>query len=186
MEKYINFIKHYITLSAEAEEEIRKNADIQEYQKGDNLLEKGKVCERIYFLSEGTTRVYFYRDGKDITYWVYPSGIIFTSWHSYFLRKPSKENIEVLEKSIVVSLTYNEWQDLYIKFPELEHFVRMIVQEQMGIIDDFYKGFYFLSAKEKYELFIKYYPSTTQHANLGHIASMLGVSLETLSRVRRK
>jgi len=186
MEEYLNYIKQYITLSPEAEKEIRSNVEIKNYEKGDQLLQEGRVCERMYFISGGTARIYFYRDGKDITFWVYPQNTIFSSWHSYILRKPALENIEVLDQTEVISLTYDQLEELYAKYPEMERFGRLIAQEQLALIDDFYKEFYFLTAKEKYELLLKYYPSITQRANLGHIASMLGISLETLSRVRAK
>lgn len=186
MDEFINYIKQYIFLSEEAEQEIRGLAKEKEYQKGDFLIEEGKTCNRLYFLTKGVCRAYFYQKGKDITHWVYPNGNMITSWHSYILRKPSSEYIELTEDSALVSLSYDDWQELYQKYPELERFGRLVIEEQIALIDDFYKGYYFLSAKEKYNLLIANFPSITQIANLGHIASMLGISQETLSRIRGK
>ena len=186
METFLNFIKSHITLSVDAESDISKFARIEKVEKGHQIVKEGKVCNRLFFLSEGTARTFFYQKGKDITHWIYPSNFIITSWHSYYLRKPSVEYIELTEDAILISLHYDEWQELYKKHPELNEFGRLILEQELASIDDFYKGYYFLSAKEKYDLLISVFPNITQIANLGHIASMLGISQETLSRIRGK
>ena len=186
MQDFIDYIKQYISLSEEAEKEIIKVVIEKEYTKNELLVEEGKTCKYLYFLSKGTVRTYLYQKGKDITHWVYPEKSIFTSWHSYLLRKPSSEYIEITNDAKILAISYNDWQELYIKHPKLERFGRLIMEEQIAIIDDFYKGYYFLTAKEKYNLLINAFPNITQIANLGHIASMLGISQETLSRIRGK
>lgn len=186
MERFIDNIKSYVDLTADAEKDICNLVKVEEVAKGHQIVKEGKVCSRLYFLSEGTARAFFYQKGKDITHWVYPNETIFTSWHSYYLRKPSVEYIELTEKSVLMSLSYDDWQDLFDKYPELNRYGRIIMEQELAIIDDFYKGYYFLSAKEKYNLLLSVYPNIIQIANLGHIASMLGISQETLSRIRGK
>ncbi len=185
MYDFLTYIKQYISLSEVAEREIKKSVFIEELPKGHVLLREGKTCERLYFIAKGTVRTYHYQDGKDITYWIYPENTVLTSWHSYILRKPASEYIETTEDAVLISLSYNQWQELYLKYPKLERFGRLILEEQMALLDDFFKGYYFLSAKEKYELLTTAFPTITQRANLGHIASMLGISQETLSRIRK-
>lgn len=186
MKTFIDYIKQYVELSEAAEHDITQVALLEEVPKGHTLLKEGKTCKRTYFLSKGTIRIFFYQKGKDVTHWIYPDNMLFTSWSSYLLKKPATEYCETIEAATLVSLTYDQWQSLYIKHPELERFGRLIVEEQMAMIDDFYKGYYFLTAKEKYNLLIEAFPSIIQRANLGYIASMLGISQETLSRIRGK
>ncbi len=186
MQDFIEFIKQYVFLSEEAEKAITNVIVKKKYSKNELLVEEGKTCKHLYFLSEGTVRTYLFQKGKDITHWIYPEQSIFTSWHSYILKKPSLEYIEATSDILVFAISYNDWQELYQNYPTLERFGRLMMEEQIAIIDDFYKGYYFLTAKEKYELLINVFPKITQIANLGHIASMLGISQETLSRVRGK
>lgn len=186
MNPFLSYIKHYIDLSIDAEREISNLILKEEVSKGALLLDEGKICRRWYFLSKGTMRTYFYQKGKEVTYWIYPENSIVTSWHSYLLRKPSAEYIEATEDITIYSLTYDQWQELYLKYPELDRFGRLAMEETVALIDDFYKGYYFLTAREKYNLLIAVFPDITQRVNLGHIASMLGISQETLSRVRGK
>jgi len=186
MNDFIAFIKQYVNVSKDIEIEIENLILMEDVPKGHILLKEGQSCERLYFIQKGTVRTYHYQNGKDITYWIYPEHTMTTSWHSYILRKPSSEYIETTEDSVLLSLSYNQWQDLYLKHPKLERFGRLILEEQMALIDDFFKGYYFLTAKEKYALLTTAFPTITQRANLGHIASMLGISQETLSRIRGK
>ena len=186
MQKFIDHIKQYINLSEKAENDIKKLALRESIEKGYEILAEGKTCKRIYFIEEGTIRTFFFLKGKDITHWVYPNNSMVTSWYSYIMGSPSSEYLEATEDSVIISLSYDDWQFLFNKHPELERFMRNIMETQIATLDDFYKGYYFLSAKEKYELLINNYPSIVQRANLGHIASMLGISQETLSRIRGK
>ncbi len=185
MEDFIEFIQQYAFLSKEAIIAIKAVAKQKNYEKGDLLVEEGKTCNHLYFSSKGIVRVYLFQKGKDITNWIYPEKSVFTSWHSYILRKQSSEYIEVTTDADIISVSYNDWQELYQAYPELERFGRLLIEEQIALIDDFYKGYYFLTAKEKYELLTNVFPQITQIANLGHIASMLGISQETLSRIRK-
>lgn len=186
MENFLNFIRNYINPNLDAEKSISEVSKYLQLEKNTILLEEGKTCKHLYFLVSGSVRTYYYLKGKDITHWVYPSNSLFTSWGSYILQNPSSEYIETTDDCELISISYDDWQNLYKKHPELERFGRLIMEEQMALIDEFYKGYYFLTAKEKYELLINAFPQITQIANLGHIASMLGISQETLSRIRGK
>jgi len=186
MSKLIDHIKTYVSLTGEAEKEIKDLILYEELKKGHELLQEGKTCDRVYFLAKGTLRGYYYFKGKDITHWIYAEDSMVTSWHSFIRQEPAEDYLEVSEVSFLESLTHTQLNFLYKKHPTLERFGRLVIEDQIAQIDQFYKGFYFLSAKEKYQLLIAVFPSIVQRANLGHIASMLGISQETLSRIRGK
>lgn len=186
MDEFIAFIKRYIELSAEAESALRDTAVELQIEKGIQLIEEGNIARKLYFLKEGTARNYCYFKGKDITNWIYSKNNVFTSWASFLSQVPATEYTEIIQDAHCVVMRFSQWEDCYQKFPELERFGRLLLSEQIALIDQFYRGYYFLSAKEKYELLLSYYPDVLQHANLGYIASLLGISQETLSRVRGK
>jgi len=186
MDEFIALIRSHIQLSSEAENQIRKVAKTETLPKGHLIVDEGVTCRKMYFLVKGTVRSYFYQKGKDVTYWIYPEHNMFTSWSSYLMKKASAEFIETTDDSEIVHISYDNWQMLYNNYPELDQFGRLIMEEQIALLNDFYMGYYFLSAKEKYDLIVSVFPDITQRANLGHIASMLGISQETLSRIRGK
>ena len=184
MNEFINYIKQYINLSDEARKQIFDLALVEEVPKGYILLKEGRICERLYFVVEGTIRTYHYQDGKDITYWIYREDQMLTAWNSFIYQVPATESFEVVEDCALSSFTKEQRNALLSKYPILDHFYRLQLEEQMAAIDEFYKGYFFMTAKEKYDLLISVFPSVTQIANLKHIASMLGISQETLSRIR--
>ena len=110
--------------------------------------------------------------------------IFFTSWYSFINRKPSFEYIEALEESTVHWITKEKYERLLSSHPKFEKFGRLLVEDQMSFLDLYFKGFLFMAAKEKYDLLTSTFPEVTQKVNLGHIASLLGISQETLSRIR--
>ncbi len=186
MDTFLNFIRYYVPLSEPAEMALREVAKTELIKKGARVLDKGAICKRQNFVISGTLRTYFYQKDKDITYWIYPENGIFTVWHSYWHQKPSAEFAEATEDCELISIHYDQWQKLFDQFPELERFGRLYAQEQLALVDEYYRGYYFLTAQEKYDLLLSFFPSVVNRANLGHIASMLGISQETLSRIRAK
>lgn len=186
MQEFIDYIKGFIDLKEETAQHILSVAREESFEKGTQILNIGKTCKHLYFIKEGSVRSFMYQKGKDITHWVYGDKSLCTSWGSYVMQSPSNEYLEAIDECKVIAISYDNWQLLYKEHPELERFGRLIMEQELAIIDEFYKGYYFLSAKEKYELLISAYPRITQIANLGHIASMLGISQETLSRIRVK
>lgn len=186
MSTLLNYIGNYTRVSTELAKDLQEVVETDGYSKGHLLLNEGRVCYRLYFLVKGTARTFYYQDGKDLTSWIYPEQIPFTSWSSFLSREPSFEYIEILEDAIVESISSDQLGSLYEKYPKFERFGRRLVEEQLRFLDQFYKGYMFMTAREKYDLLNAFFPDVTLRVNLGHIASFLGVSQETLSRIRRK
>ena len=175
-----------VPLSKESIEAIASIVKIEEIPKGKILIKEGQIAHRLYFLAKGTARTFYFYNGKDITSWIYQEHTPITTWYSFLDNKPSIEHLEILEDAQVVSLLKEDLEKLYCKYPNLEQFGRKMAEQQLAFLDNFYKGYLFMSAREKYDLLLSVFPDVTQRVNLGHIASLLGISQETLSRIRAK
>ncbi len=182
----IAYIRDRVQISKATLTAVSEVIRTEEYNKGHILLREGLVAHHLYFIKKGAARTFYYHDGKDVTSWVYGDGAILTAWGSFYGRSPSFENIELLENSVVEYISHSDLQKLYAQYPRMQTFGRLLVEEQITFIDNFFKGFMFMTAKEKYELLQSTFPDVIQRINLGHIASFLGISQETLSRIRRK
>lgn len=160
--------------------------DFQEItpQKGDTILKEGNPARFLFFVEEGILHNYYYHDGRQISSWFYAENQFVTSWSSFYSQKPSFENIECLENCILYRISYTDFQKLIADFPAFGNFARLLVEEILTILDEFSKSWSFLSAKEKYELLHRYFPQIELRVKLGLIASFLGISQETLSRIR--
>lgn len=173
-------------LPKEIIQNIGQVANFETISKGSLLVKEGQIAHRLYFLEKGTARTYYYHKAKDITSWIYKENMPFTAWYSFLNGKPSFENVEILEKSTVVSFTKDNLERLYNQHPQFNQYGRKMVERQLSYLDAFYKGYLFMTAKERYDLLLSTFPDITQRVNLGHIASLLGISQETLSRIRAK
>lgn len=186
MKELIDYIKYYVKLSVEAEEAIQENFKLRTYVKDEIILREGDVCKNLFFILEGTVRTFYLHDGKDVTTWIYPNGFFITAWTSFLLKKESFESIQAIEASHVAYLPKTTLYELYDKYPSIERFGRYLAEEQLAAIDEYSKGYMFQTAKEKYDNLLAFFPDVVQRANLGYIASMLGISQETLSRLRNE
>jgi len=175
-----------VPLSKEQIQILSEHAKIEQIEKNTILVREGQIARRLYILVAGTARTFYLHNGKDITSWIYKEHTPFTTWYSYLEQKPSFENIEILEDATLASFSKDTLENLYHQHPKLEHFGRKLVEQQLSFLDSFYKGYLFMSAREKYDLLLSVFPDVTLRVNLGHIASLLGISQETLSRIRAK
>lgn len=183
---FIHYVKSKSNISPDTEQALKDNLEIKHYQKQDLLLKEGQIARYLFFAISGTVRTFYYHDGKDITSWIYPETIPFTAWSSFITQNSSFEYIEVLEPSIILSIQHENLLNLYKEHPSLERFGRLMVEEQFSFIDWYSKGYMFMTAKEKYEALLNFFPDVTLRVNLGHVASLLGITQETLSRIRAK
>ncbi len=175
-----------VPISKELLQKLAQIATVETIPKGRLLIKEGQIAYRLYFLEKGTARTYYYHNAKDITSWIYGEYAPFTTWYSYLNHQPSFENLELVEDATVISFTKNDLEKLYLEHPHFERFGRKMAEQQLAYLDAFYKGYLFMTAKERYDLLLSVFPNVTQRVNLGHIASLLGISQETLSRIRAK
>lgn len=159
----------------------------QQYKKNDLLTNAGQICRHLYFIEKGSVRGYFIVDGKDQTQWFGFEHDFVLSFRSYVTKTASREYIEVLEDNAIIwSIAKQHLDELLQQFPELEKLVRLIYEHYYIKLDDRYSNAHFKSAAERYEDLLHNSPHILQRMPLGYIASYLGISAETLSRIRNK
>jgi CRP-like cAMP-binding protein len=182
----IDILNYFYPLSEGIKDYFRKHSYSCSFRKGKLLLKAGEICEHIYFIKKGAVRG-FIKDGtRDITTWITAENEVVSSISSLDIREPAQENMQAIENCEMLALTYADFQDLYIKFPEFNIVARKLLQkyyqdaERRAFIARVTK------AEKKYELFLTRYGHLANRIPLKYIASFLGITLETLSRVRKK
>ena len=156
------------------------------FVKNDWLIEAGQVCRHLYFIEKGCVRGYYMIDGKDLSQWFGFENDFVTSFRSYTHKTISKEYIQVVEDAVIWSISKDELEVLLRQFPELEKLVRLIYEHYYIRLEERYSNAHFQSAAERYEDLLLNNPHILQRMPLGYIASYLGISAETLSRIRNK
>lgn len=158
-----------------------------EVKKNDFLIREGQTIHEYYLVESGLIRSYAIdTEGNDITTGFYPKASIIMEVASFFLRIPTKENIQVLQDSVVWKLNFETFQNFFHSieaFREtgrarlVQGFVRY-KQKSISMITD--------SAKDRYKFLMQQNPMLLNQAPLKHVATYLGVTDTSLSRIRKE
>ena len=167
------------------QERVQDVFTVREAKKGEKILTQGSMANYLYFIEKGILHSYYFREDKQITSWFYNEHQFMTSWHSFYGQKHSFEEIECLEECLLYQISYQDYQKLIAAFPAFGNFARLLAEEMLTFLDEFSKDWAFLKAKEKYDALLRYFPDIALRVQLGYIASFLGISQETLSRIRK-
>lgn len=186
MKLFLNHIATISQLKEEAQEALSVNLKKVELQKGDYLLKEGSVCRNLYFLEQGCLRGFYLLNDKEITHWFGFENDFVTSFHSFITRTASVENLQVLEDSILWSISYDSLYSLYDQFPEIERLGRVACENYYLCLEERYVNAQFKTAADRYKELMESNPNLLLRVPLGFIASFLGISQETLSRIRSK
>jgi CRP-like cAMP-binding protein len=179
-------LEYFHPISEGIKNYFRKHSFACSFLKGKLLLKAGQLSEHIYFIKKGAVRGFIKEGTKDITTWITVEGEVVSSISSLDNREPALENMQAIEDCELVALTWTDYQDLFTRFPEFNIVARKILQKYYQDAE----GRAFIArltkAENKYLLFMKRYGHLANRIPLKYIASFLGITLETLSRVRKR
>ncbi len=184
MNQLINYIEQIVRLDDEAIRELEQLSEIEYYEKNQLILEQGRRCNKIWFLKSGMVRKYYIHDGKEITVWINTENQTFTSLQSYSQNIPSTEYLQACEDTVAISITRQNSEKL-IRFPQFVIFANTLMEREFVNADIHSKALSVKDAKGKYEYLQMIAPEIIKRAKLGHISSILGITQETLSRIRK-
>jgi len=181
-----HFLQSIYPLPDHVLEEVSSKFQPMEYPKNYFLLKQNNVCRHLWFLEKGCVR-YFHADGdgKEHNVWFSFEQEIVTDAPSVINGHASFENIQLLEDCTLFSIPYQDIQLLL----ENHHsfalwYIKLVEKHYISQIEDRLADLQFLSAKQRYEKLLGQFPGITNRISLGHIASYLNITQETLSRIR--
>lgn len=148
------------------------------------LVRENIFCKYAYFIEEGMTRSFWLVDGEEITTSFAGEGSIVFSMDELYYQKVSEEFVETLEEVVAYRILLTDLIHLFETNIELCNWGRIIHQNEYRRLHRSHKERLTLPAKERYEAFKEQFPDVCQCVNLGFIASYLGITLSTLSRLR--
>ena len=162
-------------LSMLSEVKIKKNHDLQSI---------GQTCKTIYFVQQGVARIYYYKDGKDVTeYFAFENDLIIRA-ESLFTGKPSHKAIQAISDTNFIAIPARQLFGLFDQHRDLEHLFRKVVEHSYVDTISRLESLQFHSANERYAHLMEKSPEVIQEIPLKHIASYLGITQVSLSRIR--
>lgn len=185
--KLLYYIKKWVDITTEEEKTILAAFESCSLEKKKNLLIPGEQCKFIYFITNGCIRSY-YVDNKGVEhiYQIRMENNWISDLESIFAQKPSKYYIETLEDSDMLRISSEQLEELYIKVPALERYFRILFQKAYLNALSRLNDTMWETAIDRYNDMLKQHPNMFQRVPLVYIASYLGITPESLSRIRRQ
>jgi len=180
-------ISKYIQLTQEERDYFTSAIQIKRLRKKQYLVQEGDVCRYESFVNKGCLRTYHVDEkGQEHIAQFAIEGWWISDMYSFLTVTPARFNVDALEDSELLCLDKPSVEELYIQVPKSERFFRIILQNafiahQQRIIANMSK-----TAEERYLDFINHYPKVEQRVPQHQIASYLGITPESLSRIRRQ
>jgi CRP-like cAMP-binding protein len=186
MQQLLSHIDKYHKLGDEAREALHECFEQLILSKNELLLTEGQVCRQLYFLEKGALRSYHNLDGKEVTHWFGFENSFVTSFHSFITGTVSVENIQLLEGCVLWVISKEQLATLFNQYHEIERLVRIAYEKYYIRLEERFVNAQFKTATERYENLLQDAPHILERVPLGYIASYLGISQETLSRIRSR
>jgi CRP-like cAMP-binding protein len=184
MEKFFDRVGQFVQLTKEGRDALASILRKMELPKDHLLVKQDSVCHYIYFIEQGLTRTFYYKDGKDITDWLSAEDMFASSVISFLTRKPDRRGIVLLEDSVLWGLHHDELERLYKEYHDIERLGRLLVSYGLIQLQQRFDDLHFATAAQRYQTLMENNPTFIQRVPLGMIASYLGITQETLSRIR--
>jgi CRP-like cAMP-binding protein len=178
------FLKNIAKLSDSLEDDLKNLSEPKKFSKGEHLFKEGDICRHMFYIEKGLFRVYYISDnGKEITAWFSAENTLITALDSFYYNKATHVYCEALEDSVVYPIKFSEFE-IILNSEKGARVAFYILYEITRKMTEFISSIKFQTADERYKALIKEFPTIQQRTSLGHIASYLGITQETLSRIR--
>jgi CRP-like cAMP-binding protein len=156
-------------------------------KKGEFFVRQGKICRQIAFINNGTLRIFYINDkAKEITSCFCTKNSMATSYKSFILQDPSMLSIQALEDTQLFVIDFDNLQKLYSTSMAWQNIGRQIAEREYFVMEQYASVLSNESAKKKYLRLLNEQPEVLQKASVEDIATYLGVTRRTLSRIRQE
>ena len=183
----IQLFQSVLPMSTGKAEQLAEKYKTRKIARNEYLLKEGAVCNESHFIEEGITRSYTYDfEGNEVTTAFYSKKMFSSDLVSFFKRTPSKEYIQALTDCETWYLTYEDMQTNFHTFPEFREFGRLNIINHYSILKQRMLSMLQETAEQRYSYLINSNPEVLQNAPLKYIATYLGITDTSLSRIRKE
>lgn len=185
MENLINKIKNNFPLNSEAEEFLYSISNEKTLSKGGILIREGQAVKKTYFVIDGCLRSFCVdKNGKEHTLQFAIKDWWISDFIAIYDNEPATLTVESITESKVIEFNAEKLNNIYSTFPEFEAFQRKNLEQHVVSLHKRILNQLQLTARERYDLFIDQYKDIERYTPNYHIASYLGITQQSLSRIR--
>ncbi len=158
----------------------------QKVKKGDYLLKQGRVCGQMSFISSGLIRIYTEVDDKEVTQWISTPGYFVTDLASFIFNTQARWHIYALTDCELFTIDKTKYIELGNMIPEWHQLEKLFIAKCFVMLENRVCKHLHMSSEERYKELLVEQPDLFNQVPLQYLASMLGMTPETLSRLRKK
>ena len=178
---FIHLLQKIHEIPSSAVKLIENKVQMLEVKKGELLVKSGSRNNFVYLIAEGLVRGY---DANDVTFWFGEAGDVVLSLKTYTEDLSGYESMEALEKTLVYKISIKDLKELYQTNLHWANWGRVMAEKELVKAEKRLLSRQFLSAGERYAELMEQHPNLLQRVPLGMIASYLGITQVSLSRIR--
>ena len=187
MKNFETLIKeHFGQLSNREVAFIRPYFQEEKLQKNEFFTQTDKTCDKLSFVKSGILRVYTLSDGKEITQWISTQNFLLTEVMGFFFNQPNRWAIQALTETELLSITKTNYLKLCQEFPKWNEIEKQLIMKCFMMMEGRIFSHLSMTAEERYELYFQQNKKLFNQVPLQYIASLLGMTAETLSRIRKR
>jgi CRP-like cAMP-binding protein len=183
-DQFLVHFNQYITVNELLKQDLLDRVSAQFFKKGEIIHPAEKICTRSYFMLKGLARTYYVKDGVEISEYFSAEGEWINSPKSFIQQTKDIYTIDAIEDTFTFALHVKDLVYLFDNYPEMERYARLSMGSVFGHLMNRITIQRFSTAKEKYDNFLSAYQDIHHRIPLGMIASYLGITQSTLSRLR--
>ena len=150
------------------------------------LVEEGQTARELYFINRGCLRFYYNREGDEVTGFIFTEGLFATSLDSFLQQEPSSQVIETLEDCELLVIRHDKLQQLYEHSVNFQVFGRRLAEQRLVNAQRILSSYILDSPEERYQKLVATQPEWLQRVPQHYLASFLGITPVSLSRIRKR
>lgn len=182
----LEHISKYIEVNNAEAAFIREHIPVQTFAKDTVLLQEGEISKTAYFNIKGCVRLYCLINGEERTTFFYTEGQFIASYQSFTKQIPSAHSLKCLEDTTLAVIPFEAEKQLLQQFPKFEHLSRLLLEEELCFYQEMVTTFIALNPEERYLHLLKNQPELIHRIPQYHLATYLGITPVSLSRIRKR
>lgn len=180
------YIRPIVSFTPDERQVLENAFTFRQVPKKFRLSEEGKIARELYFICKGLLRLYYTKDGEEITGYIFKEHLFASSYDSFLRRAPSIQTLETLEDCDLLVLSYNALERLYEVLPKMQVLVRKVAEQRFINAQQILSSFILDSPEERYLKFEAQHGELLLRVPHHMIASFLGITPVSMSRIRKR
>lgn len=185
-EKLLDYISSFIAIGEDEIKILAELTQVKQFKKGAFLLKAGKVANAFFYNASGIIRLYYEVNNEERTGFFYNENVFINPYASFRKQEPSAYFLRAIKDTDVVIFKYDILESLLNKVPKLEKLARMIMEQELMVLQEVVESMVTLSPEERFVRLMEKNPEIFQQNSQAQIASFLGIKPESLSRIKRR